>query len=33
MMTPGKTSKYQEAITLVSPDHYVFTSAIEGEDG
>lgn len=33
MSTPGKTSKYKEAITIVSPDHYVFTSAIEGEDG
>lgn len=33
MSTPGKTSKYKEAITIVSPDHYEFTSAIEGDDG
>ena len=33
MMTPGKTSKYQETIEIKDKDHYVFTSAIEGEDG
>jgi hypothetical protein len=33
MMTPGQTSKYQEAIEIKDQDHYVFTSAIEGADG
>jgi hypothetical protein len=33
MSTPGKTSKYKEAITIVDADNYLFTSEIEGEDG
>lgn len=33
MMTPGKTSKYKESITIVDADNYLFTSEIEGEDG
>jgi hypothetical protein len=33
MMTPGKTSKYKESITIVDADNYLFTSEIEEEDG
>lgn len=30
---PEKTALYRDAIEIVSPDHRVFTSAIQGDDG
>ncbi len=33
MMEPEKMSNYREVIDFKSPDHYTFTSSIEGEDG
>jgi hypothetical protein len=33
LLTPGKTAKFREVITLVSPDEKTFTSSMQGDDG
>ncbi|MGC4015895.1 MAG: DUF1579 domain-containing protein [Luteolibacter sp.] len=32
-MEPGKTMRFRERIQLITPDHKLFTSAIQGDDG